>query len=184
MPSTNTSPLPRSFRFRPRFRALATGASALGAALIVYGAVLGGPQALYAVLGGALGLALGALYLISPAWRLTVTADEDGLVVERRGRPRLKLAWTSIVRVVASPDTATCFVDGGDPACSLLVPGVGASAPYDIEDKAVLCEIILARVAPERIERVELLEASLGERRSGAAPDGERVETDPAQSAK
>jgi hypothetical protein len=40
----------------------------------------------------------------------------------------------------------------------LLVPGPGASAPYDIENKAELYEIICARVPGERIREVTMLD--------------------------
>ena len=42
------------------------------------------------------------------------------------------------MRVVAAPTTHTCFVDGGAPERSLLVPGDGAPAPYDLEDREAL----------------------------------------------
>jgi len=54
------------------------------------------------------------------------------------------------VRVVASPATSSCFIDGGAPERSLLVPGDGAPAPYDIADRAALVEAILARVPATR----------------------------------
>lgn len=107
---------------------------------------------------GALGIALGAAYLASPTWRITVTVDDAGLSVASPRRQRFQLAWRDVVRVVASPSTSTCFVDGGAPERSLLVPGDGAPAPYDIADRTALVEAILARVAKDKIEIVESLD--------------------------
>ena len=56
------------------------------------------------------------------------------------------------------PTTHTCFVDGGAPERSLLVPGDGAPAPYDIEERRALFDAILAHVPPERVTTVESLE--------------------------
>jgi hypothetical protein len=84
--------------------------------------------------------------------------DDDGLEVRSPKRTRFRVAWADIVKVVASPTTHTCFVDGGAPDKSLLVPGVGAPAPYDIADKATLYDAILARVAASKVETVERLE--------------------------
>jgi len=108
---------------------------------------------------GAVGVAAGAAYLASPTWRLAVTVDDDGLEVGSPRRRRFRLAWGDVVRVVASPSTHTCFVDGGAPERSLLVPGVGAPAPYDLEDRAALVDAILAHVPASKVERVETLES-------------------------
>jgi len=117
---------------------------------------------------GALGIALGAAYLASPTWRITVTVDDDGLTVGSPNRERFRLAWNDIVRVVASPATSTCFVDGGKPERSLLVPGDGAPAPYDIADRKALVETILAHVAADRVRTVESLDQANATDASGA----------------
>ena len=105
-------------------------------------------------------VALGGIgYLRSPAWQLAVTVDDDGLEVGSPGRRRFRLAWGEVVRVVASPTTGTCFVDGGAPERSLLVPGDGAPAGYDLDDKPALFATILARVPAERVETVTRLDA-------------------------
>ena len=132
-----------SFRFRPRYRGVAWTAIGTGGA-IAAAATMWVPL---------VGVALGALYLASPTWRLEVTVDDDGLEVKRRFR----IAWKDVVRVVASPSTKTCFVDGGVPAKSLLVPGVGAPAPYSIENREALYDFIVAH-AP-KVEEVRTLEA-------------------------
>jgi hypothetical protein len=146
----------QQFRFRPRFRGLVGTATALGASLLVSAAAIGGPPILWGT--GAVGVLLGGMYLVSPSWRLVVTVDDDGLEVGTARARRFRLAWTEVVQLVASPSTRTCFVDGGDPARSLLVPGDGASAPYDIENRAALYDAIRARVPADRVIEVELLE--------------------------
>ena len=110
------------------------------------------------LVAGVLGIGFGGAYLASPTWRLEVITDDAGLEVRDAKRSRFKLAWSDIARVVASPTTNTCFVDGGAPERSLLVPGVGAPAPYDLEDRPALVATILSRVNPERITTVESLD--------------------------
>jgi hypothetical protein len=149
----------RAFRFLPRFRNLALGSIALGTVLLAVGAagLDGGVQAA-ALLGGALGVLLGAGYLVSPTWRIVVHVDDEALEVTSGGDRRFRLPWPEVREVVASPATRTCFVDGGEPERSLLVPGDGAPAPYDIQDRAALYEEILRHVPPARVREVELLE--------------------------
>src|SRR5436853_239545 len=108
---------------------------------------------------GILGIGFGIAYLASPAWKLSIVADDDGIEVRDAKGPRFRLAWTEIKRVVASKSTQTCFVDGGTPERSILVPGVGAPAPYAIEDREALFATILAHVAADRVELVETLES-------------------------
>jgi len=145
----------RSFRFRPRFRGLALGSLGLGTGLVALGAIVSIPLAM---VGGGIGMVLGGLYLRSPTWKITVHVDDDALEVTAGGDRRFRLPWSEVKEVVASPGTKTCFVDGGEPQRSLLVPGDGASAPYDIEDKAELYNLIVSHVARERIREVEVLE--------------------------
>jgi hypothetical protein len=146
------------FRFRPRYRAMAIAAIGLGAAMLVLGLVRGGPPLLWST--GGVGIILGTVYLLSPTWRLAVVVDDDALTLVATGdaQPRFRVAWNDVVKVVASPSTRTCFVDGGEPQRSLLVPGDGAPAPYDIEDRGALYDQIVARVARDRIVEVDLLE--------------------------
>ena len=148
----------RTFRFRPRYRGLALGSLAIGAILVAAGFALDGSTRALAFAGGGLGMVLGGLYLRSPAWRIAVHVDDESLEVTSSGARRFLLAWADIQEVVASPSTRTCFVDGGEPARSLLVPGDGAPAPYDIEDRASLYDFIVAHVAAARIREVELLQ--------------------------
>lgn len=132
----------------------------LGGGLVAIGAGIG--MVALPLVTGVIGIGAGAAYLISPTWRLEVITDDTGLEVRSPKRSRFKLAWSDIVRVVASPTTNTCFVDGGAPERSLLVPGVGAPAPYDLEDRPALVATILARVTPDRITTVESLDRSPG----------------------
>jgi hypothetical protein len=146
----------RSFRFRPRYRALALGTAGLGALAAAAG--LAG-QGWFTGLAGALGLALGVAYLASPAWRLTVVVDDDGLEVVAGERPRFRLRWDEVVELVDAPASRTCFVDGGAPERSLLVPGDGAPAPYDLEHRDALYAELVARVPAARRRQVESLGA-------------------------
>jgi hypothetical protein len=159
---------PQTFRFRPRYRGLAWGSMGVGSAVAVV-ATFAGAVAVPLVTG-ALGIALGAAYLASPTWRITVTVDDAGLTVGSPKRERFRLAWADIVRVVASPATSTCFVDGGKPERSLLVPGDGAPAPYDIVDRKALVAAILARVAPDKVQTVESLDRAAATDAAAAPP--------------
>lgn len=145
-------------RFRPRYRGIAWTTIGVGGTLGALAAGIG--FAALPLATGVIGVAFGAAYLASPTWRLEVVTDETGLEVRSSRRARFRLAWTDVVRVVASPSTNTCFVDGGAPERSLLVPGVGAPAPYDLEDRPALVATILAHVPPDRVETVETLEAA------------------------
>lgn len=128
----------------------------VGGSIAVMASILG--FATLPLATGVLGVALGAAYLASPTWRIAVTVDDDGLTVGSPKRQRFRLAWSDIVRVVASPATSTCFVDGGAPERSLLVPGDGAPAPYDIADRKALVEAILAHVPADKVKTVASLE--------------------------
>jgi hypothetical protein len=147
---------PRAFAFRPRYRGLAWSSVGVGGAMTAVAAALG--FVTVPLVAGALGIALGAAYLRSPTWQIAVTVDDAGLRVGSPKRLRFQLAWDDIVRVVASPATSSCFVDGGAPERSLLVPGDGAPAPYDIVDRAALVEAILARVPADKVTRVASLD--------------------------
>jgi hypothetical protein len=147
---------PQTFRFRPRYRGIAWSSIGVGGSVAVIAAIVG--FAAVPLVSGALGIALGAAYLASPTWRIAVTVDDDGLTVGSPGRLRFRLAWSDVVRVVASPETCTCFVDGGAPERNLLVPGDGAPAPYDIVDRKALYEAILARVPADKVQTVSSLD--------------------------
>lgn len=147
----------RAFAFRPRYRWLAWGSIGLGGSVTTVAVAIG--LAAVPLITGALGVALGAAYLASPTWRIKVTVDDDGLTVGSATRQRFHLAWADVVRVIASPTTSTCFVDGGAPERSLLVPGVGAPAPYDLEDRRALYDAILAKVDAGKVTTVDSLDA-------------------------
>ncbi len=143
-------------RFKPRYRGVAWASIGVGGSLAVVASVAG--FVMMPLITGVAGIALGAAYFASPTWRLAVTTDDDGLEVGSPTRRRFRIAWSEIKKVIASPSTSSCFVDGGEPAKSLLVPGVGAPAPYDLEDRPALVAAILAHVPADRVETVELLE--------------------------
>jgi hypothetical protein len=148
----------RSFAFRPRYRGLAWSSMGVGGTIATLSAL--GGMITIPVITGVLGVVLGVAYLASPTWRIAVTIDDAGLTVGSPRRQRFRLAWHEVVRVVASPATSTCFVDGGAPERSLLVPGDGAPAPYDIADRAALVEAILARVPADKVRTVASLDAA------------------------
>jgi hypothetical protein len=148
--------MPRSFAFRPRYRGLAWSSIGVGGGIAALAVALGAVTV--PLVSGVLGIALGAAYLASPTWRIAVTVDEAGLRVGSPRRERFALAWGDVVRVVASPTTQSCFVDGGAPERSLLVPGDGAPAPYDIADRGALFDAILAHVAADKVRTVESLD--------------------------
>lgn len=145
-------------RFRPRYRGVAFTSIGVGGAVAVVAALVG--FVAVPLVTGLLGIAAGAAYLASPTWRLVVIADAEGLEVASAARRRFRIAWTDVVKVIASPTTKSCFVDTGTPETSLLVPGVGAPAPYDLEDRAALFAAILEHVPADKVETVETLEQS------------------------
>ena len=118
-------------------------------------ATLGG--AIMPLVTGALGVVLGSAYLVSPTWKLEVVVDDDALEVRLREGEPVPAGVGRCRPVVASPRT-TCFVDGGAPERSLLVPGQGAPAPYDIEEKRALVAAILAHVDPAKVRKVASLQ--------------------------
>jgi hypothetical protein len=149
----------RSFAFRPRYRAMAWTSIGVGGAVASVAAALG--LVTIPLVAGALGIVLGAAYLRSPTWRIAVTIDDSGLRVGSPDKLRFQLSWADVIRVIASPSTSSCFVDGGSPERSLLVPGDGAPAPYDIADRAALVEAILAHVPADKVQTVATLEQAV-----------------------
>jgi hypothetical protein len=129
----------------------------VGGSLSVVSAIWAGLVFTLPLVSGVVGIALGAAYLRSPTWRLSVSIDDDGLSVDSHRGQKFRLAWGDIVKVIASPTTNSCFVDGGAPERSLLVPGDGAPAPYDIVDRPALYAAILAHVATDKVRIVESL---------------------------
>ena len=147
----------QTFKFRPRYRALALVAITTGGVLDAVAIALLGAATLPLVTGAA-GLVLGAAYLVSPTWRMAVVVDDEALEVRTPTATRFRLPWGDVVSVVASPSTKTCYVDGGAPEKSLLVPGLGAPAPYELQDRAALFDAILAHVDAAKVKTVESLD--------------------------
>ena len=147
----------KHFRFKPRFKGLAITAASLGGALGGVSIVALG-AAMLPLATGAAGVVLGAAYLLSPTWKLEVIVDDEALEVWSAKATKFRVAWQDVKGVVASQDTCTMFVDGGSPEQSLLVPGDGAPAPYDIEDKPGLYAAILAHVPAEVVSKVDRLD--------------------------
>jgi hypothetical protein len=143
---------------RPRFRGLAFAAIGLGGSLSVV-SIVALPAALLPLATGASGVVLVAAYLLSTTWKLEVVIDDEALEVRSARASKFRLPWREVKRVVAAEASHTCFVDGGAPERSLLVPGDGAPAPYDIENKPALYAEILAHVSPDRVHAVASLDA-------------------------
>jgi hypothetical protein len=148
----------KRFAFRPRYRGIALTSIGVGGVLGGVAVVSLG-AALLPLATGAMGIVLGAGYLMSPSWKLEVLIDDEALEVRSEKKSKFRLPWSEVVKVVSSPTTHTCFVDGGTPERSLLVPGDGAPAPYDLVDKQALCDEILRHVTPDKVETVENLSA-------------------------
>lgn len=146
----------KHFRFRPRYRGIALTSVSVGGVLATIALVSLG-AALLPLATGATGVVLGIGYLMSPSWQLEVITDDEALEVRSPKASKFRLLWCDVVKVVSSTTTDTCFVDGGAPEKSLLVPGDGAPAPYDLTDKAALCAEILAHVPADKVETVERL---------------------------
>lgn len=147
----------REYRFRPRYRGLAI--LSISVALVVAVATAVSVGLIAAVIIGVIGVLFGAGYFASPMFRYVVVVDDDGLEVRSRSALKFSLRWTEVVGVTASPQTKTCFVSGGSPENSLLVPGDGAPAPYRIADQAELYQHIVSRVPPEKILEVDSLDS-------------------------
>lgn len=143
----------KPYRFRPRFLGVAFLSLSIGVILIACSFTLTPDRmsSVFAFATGAAGLFFGFAYLRSPVWRLAVDVREEDLVVWNGLEERLRLPWSEIKQVVVDPDHKTCYVDGGKPELSLLVPGPGAAASYDIKDKDRLISEILARVPAELV---------------------------------
>ncbi len=155
------------FPFRPRYRALPWVSAILGPAVLLVALASGasGNSLTFAVAGAVLGPLIVAAYLAAPAWRFRVVTDDEGLAVWHGRELRFRVPWWDVRRVVHSPSTRTCFVDGGVPSRSLLVPGPGAPAFYRIERSDQLYATILAHVPEDRREPVELLELFLRDKK-------------------
>ncbi len=136
------------FRFRPRFIGVAFVTLSLGVMLVAAAATLTPDRmsSIFALVTGTLGIFLSFSYLRSPAWRLAVDIQEHDLVVWNGTTERLRLPWTDVQRVVVDPDREVCFVDGGSPDKSLLVPGPAAPASYTIAKRDALIEAILTHL--------------------------------------
>ena len=150
-------------RFLPRFRTLAFLTCGLGLVLAVYGyGVAGNGSVRLAFLGsGVIGLTLGVAYLLSPTWKLEVVTDDDGIAVRRGDLLRFRIDWEDIAGVISSPSTKTCFVDGGTPETSILIPGIDAPASYALSDKDHLYDTIIGKVPADRVTEVETLHLHL-----------------------
>lgn len=142
------------YRFRPRFLGVAFLSLSMGVVLVVAAATIT-PDTMSTVFSFAMGVAglfLAFAYLKSPVWKLAVELQTDDLIVWTGVEERMRLPWAEVKEVVVDSEHLTCFVDGGTPEKSLLVPGPGAPASYDIKNKAELIAAILERVPAELVQ--------------------------------
>ena len=123
-------------------------------------AVVGHAQP-WLIVAGAVGPVLAAAYLLSPAWRLRILADDDGLEVRRGEEVRLRLAWSEVTRVLVVPKWHVAFIDGGTPEKSVLVTGPGAPGPYRVERREALIAFILEHVPKDKVREVDSLERAI-----------------------
>src|SRR5687768_5990847 len=84
---------PQRFRIRPRFRWFAWGLIAVGALYAASPWLLGTGAVRGMAIGlGAVGVLLGGLYLMSPAWRMVIVVDDAGIeLLSARGDRRFLL---------------------------------------------------------------------------------------------
>jgi hypothetical protein len=142
------------YRFRPRFLGVAFLSLSIGVVLVVAGATITPDtmSTIFAYVTGTAGLFLGFAYLKSPVWKLAVDIEEESLVVWTGVEERLRLPWDEVKNVIVDAAHMTCYVDGGAPAKSLLIPGPGAQASYDILKKEELIAAILAHVPEDKVQ--------------------------------
>jgi hypothetical protein len=146
------------YRLRPRFRLLPLSAAGIGTSVAVVG-VVQSAVALIAVGGTATALAAG--YWFSPTWKMRIVTSPDELQFHKTRDRITKIAWRDIRRVFVDRVHHTCLVVGRNADSSLIVPGVGAPAPYDIDDKRALFDEIVANVATEKLRDVDSIEAAI-----------------------
>ena len=143
----------KTFRFRPRFRAIPWIVASLGVVLLAF-AFFGGSQGesrTFTIVAGLIGPLIALAYLRSPAWKLAVFVDDAAIEVRGGGEKiRFRLEWAEVKEVVYSSKYPTAFIDGGQSERSLLVPGPGAPAPYRIERSEELVAFIRAHVPAEK----------------------------------
>lgn len=145
------------YRLRPRYRLLPASAASIGAMIAAFGA-LQGPFALVAVGGAA--TALGAAYWFSPTWKIRLVTSADELQFHT-ARGVKSLRWSQVRRLFVDRVHRTCLIVGSGAETSLIVPGVGAPAPYDIENKSELFDEIVAAVATARQRDVTSIEEAI-----------------------
>ncbi len=134
----------------------------LGVILITASATLTPDRfsSVFALISGALGVFLSFTYLRSPVWRLAIEVQDEHLLVWSGTTEKLRLAWDDVTRLVIDADREVCFVDGGSPERSVLVPGPAAPASYVIAKRDALIDEILAHIPSEKITDPDEIDAS------------------------
>ncbi|MBP9086529.1 MAG: hypothetical protein KBG15_10460 [Kofleriaceae bacterium] len=145
------------YRLRPRYRVLPASAASIGAVIAAFGA-LQGPFALVAVGGAA--TALGAAYWFSPTWKIRLVTSPDELQFHT-ARGVKSLPWTQVRKLFIDRAHRTCLIVGSNAETSVIVPGIGAPAPYDIENKSELFDEIVSYVPAARQRDVASVEEAI-----------------------
>ena len=139
---------PRRFRFLPVRRVFPYAAGILGVLLVLAGVLAQGGPWLIGL--GLVGIAAALGYHLSPGWQLAVVVDESGVALHRGTTVRFEIPWAEVAHLVHAPSTKTCFVDAGDAARRVVVPGADFRAPYRIEDAEELYDLLVARVPGDK----------------------------------
>lgn len=94
-------------------------------------------------------------WMMRPVLRL----DDEGYAIEQRGRDKLRVRWSEVVRVRVDRSESAVYVDCGDKARNLFVPprrGYG----FRFADAERVCARVLAAVPAERVVDVERFDVS------------------------
>jgi hypothetical protein len=149
-----------NYRLLPRYRSLPIAAAGLGVAIAAVGAFRG-TWSLCAI--GGIAVALAAAYLWSPSWRMQLITSDTGLTFQKANGAQRFVAWNDVKRLLVAPNQ-TCLMVGTDAETSLIVPGLGAPAPYDIQNKAALFAEMTAKVANSKQRTVETIETAIADK--------------------
>ena len=149
--SDSSPPLLNEERFPllPGSRRLIPIAFALSLAGVIF-AVSTTTRLVYA----ALTLAVVALWLFARARRAVLVIDDEGYRVEVGRRRALAVRWDEVTRARAAPAEHAMYLDCGDPARNLLLPGRGYGFRFARQE--ALYTLLALRLA-DRLELVDKL---------------------------
>jgi hypothetical protein len=101
--------------------------------------------------------------LWSPSWRMQLITSDTGLTFQKANGTHRFVGWNDVKRLLVAPNQ-TCLMVGTDAETSLIIPGLGAPAPYDIQDKAALFAEVTAKVASSKQRKVETIETAIADK--------------------